>query len=169
MLKIYLKNKEGHLFKVLNDRIEAVIKAQEIANTTGEGVEVTEVVRPKQPAIERIKTFQDALDATGRVDETIIWAETLTESEIARRKLHIIAEALNEGWTPDWKNEKQDKWYPCFYFDGLAFAGVRASFAHYDPTSATASIGARLCYKSEKISDYAGQQFKEIYQKIFDF
>jgi hypothetical protein len=169
MLKIYLKNEEGHLFKVLNDRIEAVIKAQEIANTTGEGVEVTEVVRPKRPAIERIKTFQDALDATGRVDETKIWAQTLTESEIARRKLHIIAEALNEDWAPDWTNEGQEKWYPWFYFDGLAIAGVRFSSAYSIPSTATASIGVRLCYKSEEISDYAGEQFRELYQQIFDF
>ncbi len=167
MFTIYLESLESGKLIKFHDRAKALIKAQEIANETGLEVEVSEIVKPIKPAIERIKTFQDALDATGRIDETKKWAETLTESEIARRKLHIIAEALNEEWIPDWTDEDKVKWYPWFSFDRLTIAGVRYSDAFRIPVGAAAYVSARLCYKSKEIAEYAGEQFKELYQQIF--
>jgi hypothetical protein len=76
-------------------------------------------------------------------------------------QLEIICKALNEGWTPDWSDEDQYKYYPWFAFRGgrFVFDGV-----HY--YCANSSLGSRLCYKDEKIAEYAGKTFIDLYQKM---
>ena len=108
----------------------------------------------------QIKTYEDALKVLGREDFS---RENLYPREIARRKLEIIIEALNEGWKPDWENYSQLKWYP--YFLGST-AGLGYSVAYYSPSFAPANIGVRLCCKSEEIADYVGQQFIHLYEEM---
>lgn len=123
---------------------------------------------PKEKCVtERIKTFADALRETGRTNEEC--PDGLKPDEIARRKIEIIAQALNEGWRPDWTDSSQPKWYPYFTFNGATLAGVRISYAFSVPTGPSTYFGARLCYKTEDLSNYAGEQFKEIYQELFIF
>lgn len=123
---------------------------------------------PKEKCVtERIKTFADALRETGRTNDG--FSDELRPDEIARRKIEIIAQALNEGWRPDWTDSSQPKWYPYFTVNGATLAGVRLSSAYRVPTYSAAYFGARLCYKTEELSNYAGEQFKEIYQELFIF
>ena len=110
---------------------------------------------------DRVKTYEDALKVLGREDFS---HENLYPREIARRKLEIIIEALNEGWKPDWENYSQLKWYPYFYG---SFAGLWYSSAIHSPALATAYFGVRLCCKSEEISDYVGQKFLDLYKEMF--
>src|SRR5690606_29736445 len=44
----------------------------------------------------------------------------------AFHKLNIITAALNEGWTPDWNDTSENKYYPWFAFRGgrFVFSGV---------------------------------------------
>ena len=101
---------------------------------------------------------------------------------LAYMKLRIIAAALNEGWEPQF-TENEWRWYPCFtlwtekelseksdewkadrhlistgdysgYYAGFAYA-----YSNYAPSSAVASIGSRLCFKSEALATYCGKQF----------
>ena len=108
----------------------------------------------------QIKTYEDALKVLGREDFS---RENLYPREIARRKLEIIIEALNEGWKPDWENYSQLKWYPYFY---RSSAGLGYSYSTNSPTYATANFGVRLCCKSEEIADYVGQQFLYLYKEM---
>src|SRR6478736_5653014 len=57
---------------------------------------------------ERVKTFEDACELLSH-DGTV----TGTPDEVAYKQLKVIAEALNEGWTPDWEGDEY-KWYPGF-------------------------------------------------------
>ena len=93
----------------------------------------------------QIKTYEDALRVLGREDFS---RENLYPREIARRKLEIIIEALNEGWKPDLSNHQEYKWYCYFY-------------------TSTAGLGyVRLYLKSEKLADYIGEQFKDLYEEM---
>lgn len=116
----------------------------------------------KPPLItDRVKTYVDALKVLKRdhFDENNLYPR-----EIARRKLEIIIEALNEGWKPDWKNASQFKWYA--HISG-SNAGLGYSTTYYAPAHADTNIGVRLCCKSEEIADYVGQQFLDLYKGMF--
>ena len=110
---------------------------------------------------DRVKTYGDALKVLDRIDFS---HENLYPREIARRKLEIIIEALNEGWKPDWEDYSQKKWYPYFYWSD---AGLVCTHAYYSPTRVYASFGGHLICKSEEIADYVGQQFLDLYKEMF--
>lgn len=108
--------------------------------------------------IDKVKDYEDALVVLRRdhFDE-----KNLYYREIARRKLEIIIEALNEGWEPDFNDNEQRKWY-CYFYS--AAAGFGCSYANDSSTYANAMIGVRLCLKSKELTDYIGKQFKYLYE-----
>lgn len=110
---------------------------------------------------DRVKTYVDALKVLKRdhFDEN-----NLFPREIARRKLEIIIEALNEGWKPNWEDYSQSRWYPYFYG---AFMGFSYSLAYVSPSNATTNFGVLLYCKSEEIADYVGKQFLDLYREMF--
>lgn len=125
-------------------------------------LELEELFPELKPQVtDKVKTYEDALKVLKRdhFDENNLYPR-----EIARRKLEIIIETLNEGWKPDWENCHQTKWYPYFYG---ATAGFWRSFASYSPAHAYSSIGIRLCCKSEEIANYVGKQFLDLYKEMF--
>jgi hypothetical protein len=82
----------------------------------------------------------------------------LDPDTIAYEKLKIIAKAINEGWQPDWNDRSQEKWFPVFNLSsGFGFS---ISDCHYS----IADVGSRLCFESEKKSNYAATQFIDIYR-----
>ena len=85
---------------------------------------------------------------------------------IGNQELIVIAKALNEGWTPDWQNDNQYKYFPWFDMDNSSSAG-RFSFLASDSLYSYSLVGSRLCFKSEELADYAGTQFLELYRELF--
>jgi hypothetical protein len=85
------------------------------------------------------------------------------EAIIAHSKLVIIAEALNDGWKPDWKNGQWDKWYPWFDFS----SGSGLSYYGYDFRDSHSHVGSRLCFKSREVAEYAGKKFLKLYKAYF--
>ena len=81
-------------------------------------------------------------------------------------KLIIIARALNEGWAPDWKNEREGKAVPYFYFDreNNTIAGFAFASTYGAPSITSASFGSRLCFKTEALAEYAATQFEELWR-----
>ena len=106
----------------------------------------------------QIKTYEDALKVLGKEDFS---HENLYPREIARRKLEIIIEALNEGWKPNLSNHLEYKWYCYFTWSNV---GLGCSFSNHSPTYATTFFGVRLLLKSKKLADYIGEQFKYLYE-----
>ena len=90
------------------------------------------------------------------------------EALIALNELFTIAQAWNkeDGFVPDFSDWKQDKWYPWFVYDKDAAGFVCASTNHA-PTNATAHIGSRLCFKSSARAAQFGNQFADLYNKVF--
>ena len=118
---------------------------------------------------DKVKSFEDAckvLDITPSVPVVTGIPEKYQKPLIANYQLMVIAEALNEGWTPDWSNGEWDKWHPWFDMDDSSSAG-RFSFHVSDYRLSLSTVGSRLCFKSEELADYAGTQFLELYRELF--
>lgn len=94
------------------------------------------------------------------------YAEKHRKHAIADFKLIIIAEVLNEGWTPDYTNYDEYKWFP--YFDVDADKERKSGFGlscHVcDYWLSHSTVGSRLCYKSRELAKYSGETFIEIHK-----
>lgn len=116
---------------------------------------------------ERVKTFSDACEVLGlnKYEQLPFNGTPPDERQTAVRcftMMIIIAEALNEGWVPDYSDSDQYKYYPYFQwkedFSGFGFSGTDPGW-----TCANASVGARLSFKTAALAEYAGKQFLDIY------
>ena len=118
---------------------------------------------------EVIKSFEDAAKATGRPSTSDFSniPEDLREHFEAHYQIIVIAEALNEGWKPNWDDDNEAKYYPWFWKEE---EGVSSGFVFYGTdyrySRASAGYGLRLCFKTRALAEYAGEQFIEIWNKI---
>ena len=103
---------------------------------------------------------------------------------LAYCKLRIITEALNEGWKPKF-NQGEKRFYPNFRLQtkeelelqdnfssrvvgrggsfANAYCGLVYAYALYASSSSNAHYGSRLAFKDQKLAEYAGNQFIELY------
>ena len=124
------------------------------------------------------KTYEEACALIGEqpMNEKEM-AKILRPDEIARRKLQVIAKALNgKDWAPDWHDRSQEKWRPWFWIKGLRFGGdardgatdgLACAASYITPSFAYASVGSRLCFKTEALSDYAAETFLDLWDQAF--
>jgi len=125
-----------------------------------------------------IKTFEDACKQTGVNPNDLPGVENIPDRHkdavTSIYKLFIITEAINndepgvEEFKPDFNNTSQRKWRP--WFEGGAADGSGSGFRFYVSTCRWTNSftygGARLCFKDEERSDYAGQQFTDLYKSV---
>lgn len=119
---------------------------------------------------ERIKTFEDACEALNINPEEIKikYPDSIAQHAtalLAHAKLVIIVDALNDGWTPDWSNSNEYKYYPWFNMGSPSGSGF--SYYVYVYWRAYSGVGSRLCFKSSELAEYAGQQFEQLYKEYF--
>ena len=121
---------------------------------------------------DRIKSYEDACRELGLDPEDLPEVDNCEPEDqasiIAFYKLTIIARALNEGWKPNWKDSSECKWFPWFKVNRDA-AGVGCSAASSTATSAAASVGSRLCCKSDELATYFGKQFENLWSEYLLF
>lgn len=149
-----------------------------------------------RPVIERVKTFDDACHELGET-HPLVQALNLFEKNMGENansmpdvlaflKLRIVAAALNEGWTPDWNDKQQRKWYPWFYIyseeeynnlseedkcrvvgrahnNASAYGGLVFAYANSASSYSYALSGSRLAFKSKELAKYCGEQFGELW------
>lgn len=116
-------------------------------------------------ALERIKTLDDVFADNGLTEAQFdLDCEGLSQDERAYKQLKLVAKSLNEGWTPDWNNNREAKWYPWFYMDGGS-SGFRLH--DYDDWSSGSAVGSRLCFKSKALAEHAVKHFFEVYKQFF--
>lgn len=123
--------------------------------------------------MKNIKTFEDACAAL-KLDPAALPVVTgLPEKHQkaiqAHYKLVIIAEALNDGWKPIWKDWEECKYYPWFQMDSDddEVPGSGFSYYVYRYDDAFACVGSRLCFKTRALAEYAGKQFSSLYKDYF--
>lgn len=86
----------------------------------------------------------------------------------ALNQLFTIAEAWNkeDGFTPDFSDRNQTKWFPWFVYSDDA-AGFVYAATYNAAANANAYIGSRLCFKSSARAAQFGKQFTRLYNEIF--
>jgi len=148
------------------EETKAVKEAERLAEKLGVETTILRAVMTVTPkdVTKRVKTYADACAVLGiePLNEEVFTKLGFTKDEIAYRKLKTIAEALNEGWQPDWTNSNEYKYWPWFEYIRSS-AGFGCAAAHYAATSACTAIGSRLCFKTRELATYAGKQFEAIY------
>lgn len=180
----------------MNKKIEIEIPEGKVAEWKEiNGVTTLVLVEEKdnRPVTERIKTFEDAMLATGMTlpfdDNQLSY---LPKDVVAYMKLRIIAAALNElneatldEFPKSIKGEH--RWYPCFYVytqeeidkmdeekkktillfidnsDPRSFCGI--GYLYSDGVWASSSLYFSFCLavKSEELVEYFGKQFIDIW------
>ena len=117
---------------------------------------------------DKVKSFEDACQLLGiepNVPEVSMLPENHKKAIVAHYKLVIIAEAVNEGWKPNWDNWDERKYYPWFDLEGSS-SGAGFSYGGYVGWYAYPTVGSRLCFKNRDLAKYAGQQFESIYKEF---
>lgn len=112
---------------------------------------------------ERVQSFEDAC-VVMKVDiaEFVRKFGFLAKDTLAYEKLKVIAEALREGWKPNWNNSNQPKRYPWFDMRGaVSFVSV---VTYWGDTCSV--VGSRLCQETEKKAEYMGKQFIDLYRDL---
>lgn len=138
-------------------------------NAGKEGKQVLSDLFGKQVALydnitDRVKSFEDACQVLGistNVPEVKGLPRKHQKAIIANYKLIVIAEALNEGWKPNWQDSDEYKYYP--WFDMSNPAGVGYSSAHNTASITFALLGSRLCLKNRELAIYFGQTFTDLF------
>lgn len=138
-------------------------------NAGKEGKQVLSDLFGKQVALydnitDRVKSFEDACQVLGistNVPEVKGLPRKHQKAIIANYKLIVIAEALNEGWKPNWQDSDEYKYYP--WFDMSNPAGVGFSNTNDAASYSTARIGSRLCLKNRELAIYFGQTFTDLF------
>ena len=118
--------------------------------------------------MKKIKSFEDACNALGILEivpDFSTFPEKYRKAMYAHYKLMVITEALNEGWTPNWDDWEERKYYPWFDMRSSASGGL--SFDVCDYWSTTSLVGSRLCFKNRELAEYAGKEFVELYKEYF--
>ena len=116
------------------------------------------------------------------------WHNVTTDSDdlIAFLQLRIVCAALNEGWEPK-HTEDEVRYYPwhwlytqdeldnmqeeekirrCMLPTGeyqTEYAGFRDAHSNHAPSRTAATLGSRLCLRSEHLAVYCGKQFIKLW------
>lgn len=200
--KVTVFDQEGIITEVIDITREPHLYAVTF-NITGKKyvieAEHIEAVVDNRPITERVKTFEDAVAVLGE-NNTLVRQYHLYEQQMngneedmrdltAFLKLRIITATLNQGWTPDWTNSNEWKYYPWFclytedeyndldaddkerccrvvgrsYNDANAYGGLVCAYASHASSGSHASYGSRLAFKTRELALYAGKQFVDIW------
>jgi len=112
-----------------------------------------------------IKTFADACEECGTTEEEFnerFASLGLDADTINYEKAKIVVKAINQGWTPDWSNSNQYKYWPYFNLS----SGFGFSDSVYDFGNASTTVGSRLCFETKEKCTYAAKQFIDIYEQF---
>lgn len=129
---VYAEGQGAPTYKHENEHA-ASKEAERLAEKLGVNTTVLQAVKTVTPKdiTKRVKTYADACAVLGiePMNEAVLAKLGFTKDEIAYRKLKTIAEALNEGWQPDWANSNEYKYWPWFVYNtasaGFSYASTR--------------------------------------------
>lgn len=155
---------------------EFQIAKQQYQSAGAEVKKVLEEIFGKEsflPIMDRVKSFEDVRNIyiktidSGALNNIDILSRYNGVNEalrgaVAAMKLSMISAVLNEGWTPDWNDGDQYKYFPWFEYK----SGVGFSYSYYVFTHSRTRLGSRLCFKSSELAMYAGKTFTKEYNEF---
>lgn len=122
----------------------------------------------KEP--KRIASFEEACKKLGiipKLPDVSILPTKHSKAIIAHYQLVIIAQALNEGWEPNWDDSSEWKYYPWFDLEKATTAGSGFAFGVCADVRTFSDVGSRLCFRSRELAVYAGETFLDMYKDYF--
>lgn len=165
---VYAEGQGAPTYKHENEQA-ASKEAERLAEKLGVNTTVLQAVKQVAPKdiTKRVKTYADACAVLciEPMNEDVFTKLGFTKDEIAYRKLKTIAEALNEGWRPNWADSNEYKYFPWLVYNPSS-AGFASAYPDYAASNASTYVGSRLCYKTRELATYAGRQFEGIYNDL---
>lgn len=87
----------------------------------------------------------------------------------ALNELLTIAQAWNkeDNFVPDFRNQFQLKWFPCFkYYDSPVYI-MYSDVGYYTNNAPNVYIGQRFCFKTAKRAEQFGKRFIHLFREVF--
>lgn len=122
--------------------------------------ELRKIIEQPDNITDRVATLEEAKAILGIKDDCFS-TNKHSKRALAFQNLCIVIEALNEGWTPDWEDQNQAKYYNYFRMKG----GFSCHHVHYLNT--ITSVPSALCFKSEALARYCAKQFEQLYKDLY--
>lgn len=119
-----------------------------------------------------VKTFEEACKQLG-YDASLPSFDNAPEKHrkafLAHYQLIIIAEAVNDGWQPDWSNTDEYKYelFPDIEEDSSKPSGFGLSFHDFGYWRSCTIVGSRLCFKSREAAQHCFETFKNLWEDYF--
>ena len=120
-----------------------------------------------------IKSFEDACKKEELNPEDLPEVSkipaTFQKAIINAYKLFIIFKAINDGWTANWYDTNQWKYFPWLRVKASKelYSGFGFSLSTYIYGGTDASVGSRLCTDTSEKAIYIGETFQEEYKEFF--
>lgn len=119
-----------------------------------------------------IKSFEDACKALNVVPSVPNFEGCPVKHQkalLAHYQLIIIAEAINEGWQPNWADTNEYKYqlWPDIETDESKPSGFGLSFDGCDGWDAAACVGSRLCFKDTDRAKHCFNTFLQLWEDYF--
>ena len=109
---------------------------------------------------DKVKSFLDACNILD-VDPKSVYRSSDSQTDVAFKKLKIIIKALNEGWWPNFEDDKQFKYWNYFKLKG----GFSYCTTSYNAT--TTDVPSALLLKSNKLAVYVSEIALEEYKILY--
>ena len=122
--------------------------------------ELRKIIEQPENITDRVATLEEAKAILGIKDDCFS-TNKHSKRALAFQNLCIVIEALNEGWTPDWEDQNQTKYYNYFRMKG--------GFSYYGTNyyATNTNVPSALCFKSEALARYCAKQFEQLYKDLY--
>jgi hypothetical protein len=106
-----------------------------------------------------IKTYDDACKILPVSKNDIVF-DCDPDYVVALKQLRHIIKVINQGWTPNWKDNSQPKYYNWFNMaSGGAFDCVHSNCGF---SYVNATVGSRLFFENREKAEYCAKQFPSL-------
>ena len=188
-MEIKIENAKAAL-KTADESVKKVLLAllpelKETEEQTAANRPITERVKTFEDACRELGEDNHLVEQYRVIEENAVFTSDGHEI-FTYLKLRIITAALNEGWEPQF-TEDEWRWYPWFTLwteEELSeksdewkadrhlistgdysgdWAGFACASSRIAPSYSTSHFCSRLCFKSEALATYCGQQFIKLW------
>lgn len=174
-------------YAVADENLKPVLRAMfPDADLTEDNRPVTDRIRTFEDAVEALGNHPFVNQYRRITEELNPPMDETARDLVAYLKLRIVVAALNEGWEPKFTEDevRYVPWHILWTTDELAqkseewkrdrcliptgdyvteYAGLAYANSINAPSSTSASVGSRLCLKSDELATFCGKQFIELW------
>lgn len=90
------------------------------------------------------------------IDRNLLPSKEAAEAHLALMQLHQLRDCYRQGWIPDWKDKKQDKWV------------IKYAYKHYDIIHTTTTLMEFLSFQTREITEEFLINFRDLIEKAGD-